>query len=103
MKVTHPGCSDCPSGADDPGNPPAGASTLGAGHGPTAGEYGRQITELQAAAWSMANMSYHAPDALLYRSGALELYREDLHDRIAQLFAVLDAQNAAIDAALDVL
>lgn len=47
----------------------------------------------------VANMSYQVPDGSAHRVHAEELYGQDVHERILALYAVLDAQNAAIDAA----
>ncbi len=59
-----------------------------------------RLSDLQLMAWAMANWGYQVPDGGAYRAEAMHLYREDLHDRVALLFATLDAQNAEIDAAL---
>jgi hypothetical protein len=58
------------------------------------------ISQLQRMAWSMANWGYHVPDGRAYRAEAIELYREDMEERIALLFAELDAQNRLIDTVL---
>lgn len=71
--------------------PPGGASSRAVGIA------GRRITPLQSSAWVVANMSYQVPDGSAYRAYAEELYRQDVHERILALFAVLDAQNAALN------
>lgn len=58
------------------------------------------ISSLQVRAWTIANMSYEVPGGESYRADALDLYRQDMHERITCLFECLDAQNGAIDAQL---
>ena len=58
------------------------------------------LTPLQIEAWSVANASYSLSDGAAYRHYARELYERDLHDRIIELFADLDEQNATVDAIL---
>jgi hypothetical protein len=60
----------------------------------------RRVTALQVRAWTVANMSYHVPDGSAYRALAADLYAQDAHERMAGLFAGLDAQNLVIDAQL---
>lgn len=56
------------------------------------------ISPLQAEAWEVANRSYHVPDGTLYRDLGLALYRKDMQQRIKELLARLDEQNAHLDA-----
>lgn len=58
------------------------------------------VSDLQLLAWAMANWGYSVPDGGIYRAEAMDLYREDLHQRIVALFADLDAQNTEIDTEL---
>lgn len=58
------------------------------------------MSDLQLIAWAMANWGYQVPDGSAYRAEAMDLYREDLHERVTLLFADLDAQNAEIDSVL---
>jgi hypothetical protein len=51
----------------------------------------------------VANASYGEEDGPAFRAYALELYEEDLHERIALLFHQLDEQNALLDAAATAL
>jgi hypothetical protein len=58
------------------------------------------ISALQAEAWEVCNQGYGAPDGDSYRALGVELYQQDLRERIRALFARLDQQNAEMDAAL---
>jgi hypothetical protein len=58
------------------------------------------VSARQIMAWTVANLGYQVPDGGPYRAHAIDLYQQDMHERIMVLFAGLDAQNAAIDAAL---
>jgi hypothetical protein len=52
---------------------------------------------LEHAGWVAWNTSYHTEHGTVYRDLSRAFYREALHERIAQLFAALDAQNARLD------
>lgn len=58
------------------------------------------ISSLQLKAWMIGNASYHVPGGQAYRDLSIELYRQDLSERISALFAKLDAQNDFLDALL---
>lgn len=85
-------------GPEHPIGPNPAQRGPGTTHTKTAGP--RRLSDLQLLAWAMANWGYQVPDGSAYRAEAMDLYREDLHERIAVLFAGLDAQNAEIEAAL---
>lgn len=55
------------------------------------------ISALQGEAWEAWNASYYAEDRETYRSVSLDLYRQDVHERINDLFGRLDQQNALLD------
>lgn len=59
------------------------------------------ITPLQAQAWKAANTAYHVPDGEPYRAAGIDLYQQATHERIQELLARLDAQNAYLDALRD--
>lgn len=61
-----------------------------------------RVSARQIMAWTVANLGYQVPDGGPYRAHAVELYQQDVHERIMVLFAGLDAQNATLDAALAV-
>jgi hypothetical protein len=56
-----------------------------------------RVTEMMGQAWAAWNASYHEVNVDDYRTLALSLYQQDLHDRIARQFAYLDEQNARLD------
>jgi len=58
------------------------------------------ISDLQAEAWAMCNQGYGVPDGATYRALGVELYQQDLRERIRALYARLDQQNAEMDAVL---
>jgi len=49
-------------------------------------------------AWTVANAAYHVPSGDLYRATSRALYEQALHERILELFARSDGQNAHLDA-----
>lgn len=55
------------------------------------------ISRLQGEAWAAWNASFHAEEKDAYRTVGRALYAEDVHERIAFLFARSDAQNAYLD------
>jgi hypothetical protein len=58
------------------------------------------ISPLQLKAWMVGNASYHVPGGQAYRNLCIELYRQDISERISALFAKLDVQNDFLDALL---
>jgi hypothetical protein len=58
------------------------------------------ISPLQLKAWMIGNASYHVPGGQAYRDLSIELYRQDLSERISALLAKLDEQNDFLDALL---
>jgi len=48
----------------------------------------------------IGNASYHVPGGQTYRDLCIELYRQDLSERLFALLARLDAQNDFLDALL---
>lgn len=58
------------------------------------------ISALQGDAWAAWNASYYAEDRQVYRSVSLELYQQDLRERVTALFKRSDEQNALIEANL---
>jgi squalene cyclase len=65
---------------------------------PTSQPEAALISFMQSEAWAAWNDSYHVPDGETYRALGRELYRQDVHERIAAMFARLDEQNAQLDA-----
>jgi hypothetical protein len=63
-------------------------------------DHSTHISALQAEAWEICNQGYSVPDGDSYRALGVELYQQDLRERIRALFARLDQQNAEMDAAL---
>jgi hypothetical protein len=59
------------------------------------------VSPLQAQAWKAANTAYHVPDGEPYRAAGIDLYQQATHERIQELLARLDAQNAYLDALLE--
>lgn len=55
------------------------------------------ISPLQGEAWAAWNASYTAAVRDAYRSVGQALYRQDVSERIAQLFARSDEQNRYLD------
>jgi hypothetical protein len=58
------------------------------------------VLPLQAQAWKAANTAYHVPDGEAYRAAGINLYQEAMHERVQELLARLDAQNAYLDAVM---
>jgi hypothetical protein len=58
------------------------------------------ISRLQADAWSAWNASYGAEEREPFQQVSRDLYNQDVHQRIAELFARSDEQNARLDAML---
>jgi len=58
------------------------------------------VTPLEEQAWKAANKAYHVPDGEPYRAAGIDLYRQARHERIQELLARLDAQNAYLDVLL---
>jgi hypothetical protein len=58
------------------------------------------VSSLQADAWTVWNESYHVADADAYRRLAHTLYQQSWRERIQARFALLDEQNARLDALL---
>jgi hypothetical protein len=65
-----------------------------------ASDHDNTISILQGDAWAAWNASYYAEDREAYRSVSLDLYQQDLHQRVSALFKRGDEQNALIDANL---
>jgi hypothetical protein len=55
------------------------------------------ISALQSAAWAAWNASYSAETPATCQAISRALYQQDIHERIAALFARLDAQNRQLD------
>ncbi|HEX6507657.1 MAG TPA: hypothetical protein VF221_08505 [Chloroflexota bacterium] len=55
------------------------------------------VTRLQGDAWAAWNASYHAENRVAYREVSRALYAQDVHERIATLFARCDEQNRHLD------
>jgi hypothetical protein len=55
------------------------------------------ISQLQGDAWAAWNASFHAEEKDAYRTVGRALYAQDVHERITNLFARSDAQNAFLD------
>lgn len=58
------------------------------------------VSPLQERAWRAANKAYHVPDGESYRAAGIDLYRQATHERIQELLARSDAQNAYLDIVL---
>ena len=56
------------------------------------------LSPLQLQAWMVANAAYHRPNGDVYRAAGRALYQQALHERILDLFARSDEQNARLDA-----
>jgi hypothetical protein len=54
-------------------------------------------SSLEQLAWTVANTAYHVPSADPYRTASRTLYRQAMHERIRNLFARSDEQNARLD------
>jgi hypothetical protein len=58
------------------------------------------ISALQSAAWAAWNASYNAETPDTCQAISRALYQQDMHERIAVLFARLDEQNRRLDVLL---
>ena len=58
------------------------------------------VSRLQGDAWAAWNASYGAEECEPFRQVSRDLYNQDVHERIAEMFARSDAQNARLDALL---
>ena len=56
------------------------------------------ISPLQGAAWAAWNASFGSETPETYRMVSRALYQQDMHERIALLFARSDEQNRQLDA-----
>ena len=59
-----------------------------------------RVSRLQGDAWAAWNASYHEPNGDIYRALGTALYLQDWRERITAQFAILDEQNAQLDALL---
>lgn len=55
------------------------------------------VTVLQGEAWEAWNASYTAPEREAYQIVSMELYRQDMHERIGDLLRRSDEQNRRLD------
>lgn len=60
----------------------------------------RTISGYQLDAWEAYNASYHESARGMYRALGRMLYEQDVHERVRELFARADEQNARLDALL---
>jgi hypothetical protein len=58
------------------------------------------VSPLQGDAWAAWNASYHEPNGEVYRTLGTALYVQDWRERVTAQFALLDEQNAQLDALL---
>jgi hypothetical protein len=58
------------------------------------------VTALQGEAWAAWNASYTAPEREVYQTVSMALYRQNVHERIEQLFSRSDEQNSRLDTML---
>ena len=59
-----------------------------------------EVSPLQGDAWAAWNASYHEPNGEVYRALGTALYVQDWRDRVTAQLALLDEQNAQLDALL---